>query len=307
VRVTLGEAGHLPNLRVEVAMRAQSADGPFAHEVAALSGGDGHELLSLPKNLAAALLVYDDRRAREEGASQRLDALSKVLGGRIDRWDHGKIESAFSGWARGRGDWLTVGMLTDGGRRTGVWRTAVSDRAALQQAVVSILHLVEVPAISAPLADWVGELTLSPPTAGAASTESVHIVRRPPKLRRRPGEAGVNANVFDAVWSVGDATAAGAIGDDARAQLESLTRGGGRTLREQTRLVAALARRAGGTSLCAFVDLGRLGLWHGESPSIVLTYGRPRVDGRDEASLTIDIPPALLLDYTSTLASLLHP
>jgi hypothetical protein len=308
LRVNLASLADSPNLHLELGARGETAGGAFAQEVSTLAVGDGQELLRLPADVAGALLVYDNRAARDDGAAKRMDAIAKILGGRLESSDRSNIEASLHGWAEGRGDWLSVGVLADNGKRAGVWRGAVANASAMQHAMVSLLRLSTVPAIAAPVATWIGELKvpeLSDVMPALGTIQSVRILRRPAKLRRSPREAPVGG-AFDVAWSVGANTFAGAVGEDARTALDKLQRAGsGKTLGDLPALRAAITAARGERSLVAFVDLERLGVIRSHPATIVLSYGKPNPTSAAESALALDLPPALLVDYAGEFAAAL--
>ena len=90
-------------------MKAASRSGPAAEEIGSMSVGGAEPLLSLPASVVAGLLTRDSQRLRDESATSQVEAISKVLGGRLDETDKSKVASAFHSWSKGRGDWLAGG------------------------------------------------------------------------------------------------------------------------------------------------------------------------------------------------------
>ena len=74
--------------------------------------------------MVAGLLTRDSQRLRDESATSQVEAISKVLGGRLDETDKSKVSSAFHSWSKGRGDWLAAGLMWSGSTRAAVVRAA---------------------------------------------------------------------------------------------------------------------------------------------------------------------------------------
>src|SRR5262249_51819837 len=95
-------------------------------------------------------------------------------------------------------------------------------------ATAQILGLAAVPAIADPLSAWVGELKISAiastTAAGGPAIQTVHVVRRPPKLQRKPpAQRQRDADAFDIQWSVDAKGLVAVAGADAKATYASLS------------------------------------------------------------------------------------
>src|SRR5262249_19917809 len=154
-------------------------------------------------------------------SSEQVEAISKVLGGRLEASDKTQIGNAFQSWSKGRGDWLTAGLVWAGPRRAAVLRGAVSDPAELGRGATSMLKLLGVRAIADPLSNWVGDMKLSGlgPSSSTAdgAVQTVHVVRRPPKVQlKHERDKSPESDAFDIVWSIGKDLIVGAAGVDAK-------------------------------------------------------------------------------------------
>jgi len=302
---------HDATFRALVSMKASSRSGPAAEEIGGMSVGGAEPLLSLPASVAAALLTRDTQQLRDESALSQVEAISKVLGGRLDEADKTKLTSAFGSWSKGRGDWLTVGLMWSGATRAAVVRGAVSDPGELGQGATAMLRLLSVRAIADPLSNWVGDMKLT--GLGAASppegtVQSVHVVRRPPKVQlHRDREKPAESDAFDIVWSIDKQMLVGAAGKDARAAYTSLTRGDSVATLAQDVFAKSVLTRLGPTiSFALVVDTARLSGEPGtkENATFVLAYGKdPK--STDRAWFELDIPSGVVTSYAPTLGALI--
>jgi len=300
-----------PSVRALVSMKAASRSGPAAEEIGSMSVGGAEPLLSLPASVVAGLLTRDSQRLRDESATSQVEAISKVLGGRLDETDKSKVSSAFHSWSKGRGDWLAAGLMWSGSTRAAVVRAAVSDPSELGQATTAMLKLLSVRAIAEPLSNWVGDMKLTGLGAGSASEgaiQSVHVVRRPPKVQlHRDHDKPAESDAFDIVWSVDKQMFVGAAGKEAKAAYTSLIRGEPAPTLAQDLFAKGVFARLGPTlSFALVVDTARLGGEPAgkEKGSFVLAYGKdPK--STDRAWFELDMPSSVLTSYASTVGALL--
>jgi hypothetical protein len=297
---------HDADCRALVSMKAASGSGPATEEIDRMSVGGAEPLLSLPASVAAALLTRDTQQLRDESADSQVEAISKVLGGRLDETDKTKVASAFHSWSKGRGDWLTAGLMWSGATRAAVVRAAVSDPGELGQGATAMLKLLSVRAIAEPLSNWVGDMKVTG-LGGASVTEgavqSVHVVRRPPKVQlRRDRDKPAESDAFDIVWSVDKHMLVGAAGKDARAAYTSLTRSdAAATLAQDVFARNVLTRLGPNISFALVVDTARLSdeMSTREKATVVLAYGKdPKSTNR--AWFELDMPTGVLTSYAST-------
>jgi hypothetical protein len=274
-----------------------------------MSIGGAEPLLSLPGSVAAALLTRDSQQLRDESATSQVEAISKVLGGRLDEADKSKVNSAFRSWSKGRGDWLTAGLMWSGSTRAAVVRAAVSDPAELGQATMAMFKLLSVRAIAEPLSNWVGDMKLT--GLGTSVTEgavqSVHVVRRPPKVQlHRERDKAPESDAFDVVWSVDKRVLVGAAGKDAKTAYTSLTRGDTAATLAQDAFAKNVLTRLGPTiSFALVVDTARLsGESAKEKGTFVVAYGKDP-QSTDRAWFEIDMPTNVLTSYAATASALL--
>jgi hypothetical protein len=295
--------------RALVSMKASSRGGPAAAEIGSMSIGGAEPLLSLPASVTAALLTRDSQQLREESASSQVEAISKVLGGRLDETDKTKVANAFHSWSKGRGDWLTAGLMWSGSTRAAVVRAAVSDSAELGQATSAMFKLLGVRAISEPLSNWVGDMKLSGlaanPTEG--TVQSVHVVRRPPKVQlHRDRDKAPESDTFDVVWSIDKQMLVGAAGKEARSAYTALTKGVGAATLGQDAFAKNTFTRLGPTiSFALMVDTARVsGESAKQSANLIIAYGK-EPQSTDRAWFELDLPAGVVTSYASIAAALL--
>ena len=179
VTVEPKSAAAAPSYRALVSVKPATGSGAAAQEIASMAVAEADPLLSLPAGVAVALLMRDTAEQREQSSSTQVEAISKVLGGRLQPEDKGKVAAAFQSWSKGRGDWLTAGLVWAGPTRAAVIRGAVADPAELGRGISAMLKLLSVRAIADPLSSWVGEMKISGiGAAGDAVVQTVHVVRR---------------------------------------------------------------------------------------------------------------------------------
>jgi len=292
-----------------VSMKPRSEAGPAGQEIASMPVASAEPLLSLPSSVAVALLTRDNAELRGQASSAQVDAISKVLGGRLEPDDKGKIESAFQSWSKGRGDWLTVGLFWAGPTRAAVLRGSVSDPAELGRGTTAMLKLLGVRAIADPLSNWVGDMKLSGlgPASSAAdgTTQTVHVVRRPPKVQvRRERDKPSQNEAFDIVWSIGKDVFVGAAGIDAKGAYAALQKGdAGKTLAEEPFLARTVQRLGPSVSFALLVDAARLSDSSRAEPdgsTFLLTYGKDRTN---QGWFEIDAPSSVIATYATLLGA----
>src|SRR5260221_1887826 len=193
--------------RVSASMKPLSGSGPASLEITSMPVAGAEPLLSLPSTIAVGLLTRDTAELRDQGSLAQADAISQVLVGQLEPDDKVKIEAALRSWSLGRGDWLTAGLLWAGPTRAAVLRGSVTDSAELGRGVAAMLRLLSIRAIADPLSSWVGDMKLTglgPASAGDGVVQTVHVVRRPPKVQlRRERDKPAQNDTFDVVWMVG--------------------------------------------------------------------------------------------------------
>jgi hypothetical protein len=142
-------------------------------------------LADVPADTPLALLVRAEADERSGTARDLSTTLVQVLGNRAREDDARAIETALDDWARARGDWMALGLTRDA---DGLWvRTpARADTGSL--AVREVLALSQLPALRAPLEDWLRRrpaafappagttsLALFPPAGGGHPTATVGV------------------------------------------------------------------------------------------------------------------------------------
>jgi len=174
-----------------------------------------------------------------------------------------------------------------------------------------MLKLLSIRAIADPLSNWVGDMKLTG-LGGASATEgvvqSVHVVRRPPKVQlHRDRDKPAESDAFDIVWSIDKQMLVGAAGKDARAAYTSLTASNSVATLAQDAFATSVLTRLGPTiSFALLVDTARLSgePTTKEKATIVLAYGKdPK--STDRAWFELDMPFSVITSYGSTAFALL--
>jgi hypothetical protein len=294
-------------------MKAGSAAGPAAQEITSMPVASGDPLLSLPASVAVALLTRDTPELRELSSAAQVEAISNVLGGRLEPADKTKIESAFHSWSKGRGDWLTAGLVWAGPTRAAVVRGAVADPGELSQGATAMLKLLSIRAIAEPLSNWVGDMKLSGLGSGSAGDgviQTVHVVRRPPKVQlHRDRDKPTENDTFDIVWSIDKEVFFGAAGRDARGAYASLLKSdSGKTLGQDAYLQSILKRLGPTITFAMLIDTARLGASDAagaENSTVLITYGKDPSQAGNQAWLELDMPSNVVSGYAATASAML--
>jgi hypothetical protein len=289
-------------------MKPLSDLGPASLEITSMPVAGAEPLLSLPSTIAVGLLTRDTAELRDQGSLAQSDAISKVLGGRLEPDDKVKIEAALRSWSLGRGDWLTAGLLWAGPTRAAVLRGAVTDSAELGRGVAAMLRLLSVRAIADPLSNWVGDMKLTglgPASAGDGVVQTVHVVRRPPKVQlRRERDKPAQNEAFDIVWTVGKEVFVGAAGLDAKGAFATLQKSdAGKTLAQERFVARTIERLGPNVSFALVVDPARLADAAASDPdgsAFVVAYGK---DQKNRAWFEIDAPASVVANYAALLRS----
>jgi len=306
VTVEPKSAAAAPSYRALVSLKPASDSGAAAQEIASMAVAGADPLLSLPAGVAVALMMRDTAEQREQSSSTRVEAISKVLGGRLQAEDKAKIAAAFQSWSKGRGNWLTAGLVWAGPTRAAVIRGAVADPAELSRGISAMLKLLSVRAIADPLSSWVGQMKISGiGAAGDGVVQTVHVVRRPPKTKPLRGDKPAPNDAFDIVWSIGKDLFVGAAGLDAKGVHAALeTSSSSKTLAQEPFVERAVARLGPHVSFALLVDTAKLsdtGRPPPEGSAFLLTYGK---DSQNHAWFEFDAPAAVVASYASLLGSL---
>jgi hypothetical protein len=299
-------------------LKARSS-GPAAEELATMSVAGLDPLLALPASVGIAFLTRDSREVRERAAAAQVDAIAKVFGGRLAANDKTKIEAAFRAFAKGRGDWLTGGLVA-GPARAAVIRGAVAEGGEIDQGAFALLDLLNVRAIAEPVSNWIGDMKISgvesARAAGESEVRAVRVARRPPKVKlprdksdkvEKPDRA-MESDTFDIVWAIGQEVFVGAAGHDAKQTLTFLEKPEeGATLARIVHLKSAAARFGPTIAFALLIDPARLGAGsaaRGEDSTVLFTYGKSP-GPRAQAFIELEAPSALVMSYASAASTLL--
>ena len=300
--------------RATASLKARAA-GPAGEEIATMTVADIEPLLALPASVGIAFLTRDRRDVRERSAAQQVEAMAKVFGGRLAPNDKTKIETALLAFAKGRGDWLSGGIVT-GPSRAAIVRGAVADSAEIDRSAFALLDLLSVRAIAEPIGNWIGDLKLSgvdtARAAGEGEPRTVHVVRRPPKVKlpRDKTDKPIESDAFDIAWSIGKELFFAAAGRDARQTLASLQKADeSATLGRSAALRGAATRLGPTVGFALIVDAVRLGAaapMAGEDATLLFAYGKePGAHGR--AFVELEAPSSLVMSYAAAASKLFGP
>lgn len=225
-------------VRARAALVPAGAGGPAGRAFAEMASGTAAPLLELPGDVALALLTRDSVDARKRSADAQSQTLGELFAGRLPEGDGRRVDEALTLWAAGRGDWLTVGVGTELGRRAFYAASGVTDAGALDRGVRRLLELPKVPAFAAPIAQWAGALRVGEVTALEGGAGSLVRVERRASVPRddragaqrddrggagRAGEASADPQRFEIAWSIGPSRASFAAASDGRRALGALT------------------------------------------------------------------------------------
>jgi len=141
-------------------------------------------------------------------------------------------------------------------------------------------------------------------SASDGSVQTVHVVRRPPKVQVRSDTGKLpESDAFDIVWSIGKEVFVGAAGPDAKGAYAALQKAdAGRTLARDPFLAKTIERLGPRVSFALFVDMARLSdvaRPDAEGSALVLTYGK---DARNQAWFELDAPSTIVATYATLLA-----
>jgi hypothetical protein len=293
--------------------------GPAAEELATMTVAGLEPLLALPAAAGIAFLTRDSREVRERSAVAQVDAIAKVFGGRLAGSDRAKIETAFRTFARGRGEWLTGGLVA-GPARAAVIRGSVGEAADIDQSAFALLDLLNVRAFAEPIGNWIGDIKVSgiesARAAGEAEVRAVRVVRRPPKVklpRDKPEKAerpdkSTESDTFDLAWTVGKEIFVAAAGRDVKQTLAALEKSDeSATLARNVHLKKATARFGPTIAFALLVDPTRLGATPsatGDDSTLLLVYGKDPGPGA-RAFLELEAPSTLVMSYAAAASNLL--
>jgi hypothetical protein len=312
VSIELGEPDTAERYRAFIGLKPR-AKGPAADEIATMAAADLAPLMDLPSTTGIAFLTRDTAASRESSATSQMEAIAKVFGGRLAAADKTKIDSALRSFAKGRGDWLTGGIVASPSRAA-VVRGAVSDASELDQSFFAMLDLLGVRAIAEPIANWIGDLKLSgvdaAKTTGDGAPRVVHVTRRPPKVKlpRDKSDKPIETDAFDVAWTIGKDTFIAAAGRDAKTMLAALDPSieGAATLAKNAILKKTAARLGATVTFAVFADLARLGASTGvpgEDATLIITYGKDQgPTGR--AFVELEAPSGLVMSYAAGASNL---
>lgn len=213
-RLSLAIAGSAVHLRLGA--KARSGEGAASKSIASMAPGDAKPLLELPAASVLAVLYRDTAETRAESVAEQLESF-EAGDEKLNPAEKARLEEGLRAWAKGRGDWMSFGVLHASGTTSAIVRGAVADSAMLDGAITDNLsRFTQVPAFAKSLEAIIGPFKLTTPSAKGA-TKSARLTRR---------EGGANSAMMlasesfpkelDLVWSVGDDLLSAAVGKDAK-------------------------------------------------------------------------------------------
>lgn len=146
-------------LRASVKLAASHV-GELTRATEEMAQGSLSQLLSVPASVSLAAVVHSTPKSRQAWAANLAKGLSGVFGSRLSASQQTKVTEAFFEFARGRGNQLLL-TLGESGRKPLALRGPVDDADAAARGIRKLVHLLEVPAIVAPLEAVLGPLNLS--------------------------------------------------------------------------------------------------------------------------------------------------
>jgi hypothetical protein len=243
--------------RLEASLSLAAAPGSVAQALfAKLGPGDAKALLGLP--LETRLAVGSSRSAaeREEAAQSAGDDWVRLLGERLSARDAQTLRAVLADFELGRGAHASYGYV--GGAAPGVFVSAdVADAEHLEHAIPGFLGLLAVPALRAPLAEFVGQPKVS---ASKALHTDVATHAELAKISFVPLPDHGNSAPLPSIscaWFVEDKLSLAAAGPDAAALLEQLAhaaRGSVPALGSDAEVASAVERMGQEASLFAYAD-----------------------------------------------------
>ncbi|HEY4107047.1 MAG TPA: hypothetical protein VGM44_24270, partial [Polyangiaceae bacterium] len=245
-----------PN-RLEASLSVVPAPGSAAQTLfAKLGAGDAKALLALPLETRLAFGSSRSAAERDEAAQSAGDDWVRLLGERLPARDAQTLRSVLADWELGRGTHASYGYV--GGAAPGVFVSAeVADAEHLERAIPGFLSLLALPAMRAPLAEFVGQPKVSPSKAlhtdVATRAELAKVSFAP--LPNHPNSASLPP--ISCAWFVEDKLGLAAGGPDAGALLEHLAhaaRGSAPALGADAEVASAVERMGQEASLFAYAD-----------------------------------------------------
>lgn len=195
-------------------------DGAAKTEIASLVSGPATPILALPGDTNLAVLVRDDAKKREEKAASQADTVDRILGHKLGDPGKKKVSDLLAAWAKGRGDWLTVG-LAPGGHHAIYGHSAIADAAGLDQSLRGMIAATSIPAIRDPLASYLGDLKIGAPSSLPGGATLVHAERKPKETAK-----DVKPLPIEVAWRIpteADGVATYVLSNDGKAALEAAT------------------------------------------------------------------------------------
>lgn len=294
--------------RLDARLAPGSTSGPAAAEIAKMSVGDLGPLLDLPAACPVALVTRERADARVAAASDQAKAIGDLLGGRMRDADRARVTEALGAWAKARGDVLAAGVLLDGDARALVVAGPASSGEAVDAALPGLARLVEVPAIDAPIANFVGRLVPKPRASTDGALHVLGFEHGPPRARLGAAERATNAKregreTWELVWSSDGGALRAGFGRGARAALEAtLASSRARKLADDPDVAASLAHLGNDASFALLLQPMRvLAALSGRRPESLPAAPVLVAYGRREAGLwaEIDVSSLVLREWAN--------
>ena len=269
--------------RLELSLELEPrAGGPAARFAEALLLGPIDPLLTLPSGAACALLIQGADATAAPDAAHPSDVLGSLFGARLREGDAKRMRAVLERFARGFRSRGAYALYAD---HSLVARQAVRDAVEAERALEEGFALLDVPALSAPLAALVGPLAPRASTLRVgASNAAVHRVAL--------GAPNGPNHGLEAFFRVDARDACVALGRAARARFAALSEPTANAVLGANPELRAAAERRGPVAYAAFLDL--YALTPGRPAVLPVLASLSRRDGRPRLALELsDVAVAL--------------
>lgn len=302
-RLSLSLEGGFAHVRL--AAKPAEGAGAASRAISAMAPGDAKPLLDLPADSAIAVVYRDTAQVRETSATEQVALFEETYGPELKPSDKALFEQTLKGWAKGRGDWMSVGAVWDRDGVSLVARSAVSDTAVLEKAIGDWLRMTEVPAFAEPLSSILGPFKIAAPST-QKDFKTSRITRKAGVVPATLLPSDALPSQLDMAWSVNEQAFVAAIGKDAKAAYMPVAKGTGSKLAdvpEAAKLVNALD---GDVSFALFAEPRKVvsavtGKPAPEAAPVLVSFGR---SGTNEAWVRLDVSQYALRDLAMLASGL---
>jgi hypothetical protein len=252
-------------LDAKVTLEAEPG-GKAAQALQDMPAGDLAPLLASPIGMDAAIFNRTTEPSRQESATSFVEGVAKLFGDRLSEQEKKKLDKVMRDLALGRGDDATYGLLSKDGHTSLIFRGTVKDPKKFADGVNGAVDLLKLKAISEPLKQFVGKLSVKQSTAEIAGIDGrvqrAALTLEPSAMgaaARR--EVAIGPRSFELLWLVKDGMGFVTLSAESSSSLVDLvTASGAGTLAGDPATKAAAERTGAGTSFSVLVQPLRLGL-----------------------------------------------